>query len=160
MSNPPRILVLGLGNELLRDDGAGVHVARILADCANENTRVIDIGTALLQVVDDLEWADYVVGIDALNAGNEPGSLYYVERDSLRGPDISLSLHDLDLHAVVNLTDRATPPVIHVLGIEPKQIEYGLELTEPVALAVPKAARYCREQLSALRSSWLSHNVG
>jgi len=160
MSNLPRILVLGLGNELLRDDGTGVHVARTLLDCADEHTRVIDIGTALLQVVDDLEWADYVIGIDALNAGNAPGSLYYVERDSLRGPDISLSLHDLDLHAVINLTERKAPPVIHVLGIEPEKIEYGLELTEYVARAVPKAAKYCREQISALRLTGLVPNVG
>lgn len=151
MSRIPRILVLGLGNELLRDDGAGVHVARALADCADSHTRIIDIGTALIQVVDDLEWADYVIGIDALKAGNAPGSLYYVERDALQGPSISLSLHDMDLHSVVHLTDRSAPPVVHVLGIEPSKIEYGLELTEPVAKAMPKAAEYCRGQIKALR---------
>lgn len=153
MSSHPRILVLGLGNELLRDDGAGVHVARALADCADEQTRVIDIGTALLQVVDDLEWADYVVGIDALKAGNAPGTLYYVASDSLRGHEMPLSLHDLDLHAMINLTERMAPPVIHVLGIEPHRIEYGLELTEPVARAIPRAVQYCRNQITELRRS-------
>jgi hydrogenase maturation protease len=150
-SKGPRILIAGLGNELLQDDGVGVHLVRALAHCPIEGARCVEVGTAVLQFLDELEWADMVIAVDAMKAGGPPGSIYLVHRDDVQENRGEVSMHDLSLLAVARFLPKERVPAIVVLGIEPQTIDYGMELTPLVREAVPRAIEAAR----LLFDSWL-----
>ena len=66
-----RVLVLGVGNTLMRDDGVGVHAVRALADAYEipANVRVIDGGTAGFRLLGDIADVDHLLIVDALKRG-------------------------------------------------------------------------------------------
>ena len=72
-----RVLVLGLGNVLLKDEGVGVHVAgQLQKQVLPCNVEVIDGGTAGLDVLLSQQGLDKLVVIDAMRAGKKPGTIY------------------------------------------------------------------------------------
>ena len=74
-----RVLVLGLGNILLRDEGAGVHAAQELQkQSLPGNVEVIDGGTAGLEILLSQQCPYKLLVIDATKAGNEPGTIYKI----------------------------------------------------------------------------------
>ena len=100
-----KTLVLGLGNLLLADEGVGVHAARALMEkgCP-EDTTVLDIGTAILEALPDLEIADRVIIIDAVKADGVPGSVYRMPYEEFLKPEVIASMHGFDLSRVLALT--------------------------------------------------------
>ena len=74
----PRILVLGVGNTLMGDDGVGVHAVRALADGYEipANVLVVDGGVAGLRLLGEIAAADYLIIVDAVRRGGVPGSIY------------------------------------------------------------------------------------
>ena len=90
----PRILVLGVGNTLMCDDGVGVHAVRALVDGYElpANVRVIDGGVAGLRLLGDIAEADYLIIVDAVKRGGITGSIYRLRKEDLhprRGPFVS-----------------------------------------------------------------------
>ena len=78
-----RVLVLGLGNILLKDEGVGVHVIRNLQELAlPENVEVIDGGTAGLDMLLSEEGSYKLIVIDATKAGGKPGTIYKAKVNS------------------------------------------------------------------------------
>jgi len=137
---PPNILVAGLGNLLLTDDGAGIHVVRAMA---KQNwpghVQLLDVGTAVLDAVPWIEWADGILAVDAMQAGGTPGTLYRFGLADVAGPGESISLHDVNFVSVMPFTRRTAPPRIVVLGIEPARIAFGMDLSSPVTAVLPAA---------------------
>jgi len=132
------VLVLGIGNLLLRDDGVGVHVARALATSPPPDTLVLDVGTDFLGLDGFLERSDRVIAVDAVAAGGPPGSLYRLALDDVERTR-QTSLHELGLKDALGfLPEEKRPPVV-VLGIEPADISPGMELSARVAAALPRA---------------------
>ena len=80
-----RILIVGLGNVLLKDDGVGVHAVRELQKNPPDRLCVADVGTAVLHAVHLLEWAEKVIAIDAVKAGGAPGTIYAFDAGNERG---------------------------------------------------------------------------
>ena len=131
-------LVLGMGNLLLSDEGVGVHVARALAGRAlPENVSVVEAGTAFLDVLPDIEKADRILLIDAMEGGGSPGSVYRVPFDQCVHPDMLASLHGFDLSRVLYMAGSERAPEVTVFGVEPARIEWGTELSAVVARVVP-----------------------
>lgn len=157
----PRILVAGLGNELLSDDGVGVHAARLLREQApsrlSEGIVVAEVGTAVGDAMELLEWADFVLAIDAMQAGGRPGTLYRALEDDLEGDGRS-SLHQLSLLGALRLvqqevlgraaqatgqtapSERWQRPRVEILGVEPASLELGMGLSPAVRDALPAVA--------------------
>jgi hydrogenase maturation protease len=135
------VLVVGIGNELLRDEGLGVHVARALAasPALPESAEVVEAGLALLDLAGEMARRERVILVDAVRAEREPGTLYRLElRDGMvermpAGP--ALSLHQWGLAdtlraiALMGLLPRR----VTVLGAEPERVEPGLDLSPAVA---------------------------
>ena len=144
----PRILIAGLGNYLLRDDGIGVHVVRALQRTPPPGVVVADVGTAVLDALHLLEWAEKILAIDAMQAGGTPGTLYAFGVDAVAGPGMQASLHELNLLAALDFLPRQIKPEILIVGIEPETIDYGLDLSPAVAAALPelteKSGRSCQ----------------
>src|SRR4051794_27438176 len=131
-------LVLGMGNLLLSDEGVGVHVARALATRElPANVSVVEAGTAFLDVLPDIEKADRILVIDAMEGGGAPGSVYRVPFDQCVHPDMLASLHGFDLSRVLYMAGSERTPEVMVFGVEPARIAWGTELSPVVARVVP-----------------------
>jgi hydrogenase maturation protease len=133
-------VIAGLGNVLLRDDGVGVHAVRRLSNSALSGVTMIEIGTAVLAAVPILEDIQRLIVIDALLGGGAPGTIYCAKCNQLEEPQTPLSLHQLGLLSAFRLLPRATPPETYIIGVEPEVIDYGLELSLPVAAVLPEVA--------------------
>jgi hydrogenase maturation protease len=134
----PRILVAGLGNLLLRDDGVGVHAVRALRNRVPRGVRAVEVGTAILDALHLFEWADTILALDAMQAGGTPGSIYQFGVDDVADHPVPTSLHELDLRAALRLLMIPPSPTIVVLGVEPEIIEAGLTLSSSVQAALPQ----------------------
>jgi len=134
------VLVLGLGNVLLQDDGAGVQAVWALQKDPPPGAIVVEVGTAILDVLPLLEGARRVLLIDAMQAGGTPGTVYQLSAGDVAARDTRTSMHDIDLLGALALLPNRPKLDITVLGIEPRTIGYGMELTEDVAAALPLVA--------------------
>lgn len=132
-----RTLVVGLGNVLLRDDGVGVHAVRELRKVLPPRILAVEVGTAVLDALHLFEWADRIIGIDAMEAGGRPGTIYSFGVDDVEGPGIQASLHEMGLIAGLRFMKGPQPPIF-MLAVEPETMEVGLELSEPVRAALPE----------------------
>jgi hydrogenase maturation protease len=159
-SDSRRILILGLGNILLKDEGIGVHVAKELQkQDLPGNVEVIDGGTAGLDVLSLAAGVNKLVIIDALRAGKEPGTIYKTrlnsrQKDSLtktfsQEKQSKISLHQVDLLDALSLSEKinVAPEEIVIIGIEPGDVDYGLEPTERVKQKVPEIIKKVLEEI-------------
>lgn len=146
------ILVLGLGNLLLGDEGIGVHAAQaLLADTLPDGVKVLDIGTAILDALLDLEDADFVIVVDAVKADGTPGTVYRVPFNDMVRPDCIASMHGFDLSRVLALTQRQTAPEVLVIGVEPGMIDWSLELSPEVQPALPVVIEQVKLEIDQFR---------
>jgi hydrogenase maturation protease len=160
-----RILVAGIGNIFLGDDGFGSEVVRNAAFPPDDpSVRVIDYGIRGMHLAYDLleEW-DTLVLVDAVPSRGSPGTLHVFQADCETDPEadhqlgsaaVGIDGHSMD-PAAVFASLRAlggSPPYTVVVGCEAQSVEEGIGLTEPVAKAVPRAARAVEEIVAALQT--------
>jgi hydrogenase maturation protease len=134
----PRVLIAGLGNVLLMDDGVGVHAVKELQRDVSPGVLAVEVGTAVLDALHLFEWADRVLAIDAMQAGGRTGTAYAFGIRDIREPSLQASLHELSLLGALRLLPTPRRPVVLVLGIEPEKIGYGLDLSPALQAALPK----------------------
>lgn len=143
-------LILGLGNLLLTDEGVGVHAARALAARdLPEGVSVVETGTAFLDVLPDVEKADRILLIDAMEGGGAPGSVYRVPFDQCRHPGMLASLHGFDMSRVLFMAGNQRNPEVTVFGVEPAKIEWGTDLSPGVARTLPLLADAIMKEVTA-----------
>ncbi len=136
---PLRVLVAGIGNIFLGDDGFGVELAKRVShadvDVADFGIRGMDLAYALADY-------DVVVFVDATPRGGAPGTLYVIEPD-LEGLPLDVDAHAMDPVKVLALakTLGGELPQTFVLGCEPLAEEEFTELSAPVRAALPEAER-------------------
>ena len=142
-----RVLVAGVGNIFLGDDGFGVEVARRLAgEPLPEGARVRDFGIRGIHLAYQLlEGFDMLILVDALSRGEAPGTLYVFEPDEADAPEAEtfLDAHGLDpasVLAMVRLLGGALGRTL-VVGCEPGEIVERIGLSPPVSQAVDEAVR-------------------
>ena len=156
-------VILGVGNWLRSDDGVGIHAARELLRNPPADTRVVEVGTDFLSALPHLESARRALILDAVHGPGAPGTLY-----RLPAADVELRPETGSAHATSVFEARrflppnAPWPEIHVLGVEPLVLDYGLALSQPVADALPRLVARAREIISEWRddlSSSATHQV-
>jgi hydrogenase maturation protease len=157
-----RILVAGIGNIFLGDDGFGSEVVRNAEiPRGDASVRVIDYGIRGMHLAYDLleEW-DSLVLVDAVPSRGNPGTLHVFQADCEQDRESGSGTAGLDAHSMdpaeVFESLRAlggSPPYTVVVGCEAGSVEEGIGLTEPVAKAVPRAARAVEEIVAALQTS-------
>jgi hydrogenase maturation protease len=134
-------LVLGLGNILLGDDGVGVRALERLQSLYDfpEELRVLDGGTLGLDLLPYVEDADRLLLIDAVQAGQEPGTLLRLEGEEVPSfLAVKLSPHQMalpDLLAAARLRGRYPSEVV-LWGVQPGSMATTLDLSPPVAAQV------------------------
>jgi len=148
------ILVVGLGNELLGDDGVGIHVLRELGKrCVPANVKLVEAGTAVDTLWDDLIAADRVIVVDAVETGGEPGAVYrypYAECPESRA--MSLSGHEVGLYeklVQLELTGHELPEIV-ILGVEAERIELSTSLSPKLEARLPAVTDLVIDEISRL----------
>jgi len=144
-------LVLGLGNLVHSDDGVGVHAIHQLQRDPRvpASVTLIDGGTQGLSLIPHISGFSRLLVIDAVNAGEAPGTLLRFEGRALSGLPGKATVHQLgfaDLMVAMKLLGEAPEEVV-VMGIEPVSTEWGAELTPPVQATLPALLEVVIEQL-------------
>ncbi len=139
-----RVLVAGIGNLLLGDDGFGPEVVRRLAEASDlpDEVRVVDYGIRGMHLAYDLlDGYDELVLVDALPGGGEPGRITVLEIGEGDVGSGAFDPHGMDPVAVLAGLRRlgGTLPRTYVVGCRPVDLEEGIGLSDPVADAVPRA---------------------
>jgi len=161
-----RVLILGIGNILLKDEGVGIHVVQELRKYElPDNVEVIDGGTAALDILLSQKGLHKLVVIDAIKAGNKPGAIYKTRLNewSKRGlgylaPQFiagfsagqsQITLHQFGLLDALAIAEKLglLPEEIVVIGVEPGEVSSGLQLTEKVAQSIPKVIEQVLEEI-------------
>jgi hydrogenase maturation protease len=131
--------VVGIGNVLLRDEGIGCHVVGALEGIPLPDVQVIDGGTCpdVLQLLEDV---DKLVIVDAVRGGGMPGQIYrFRPEDVTLEQKPLLSLHDMSLIDSLKLMQvRHNVGDAVIIGVEPKEINCGLELSPELQERIPQ----------------------
>jgi len=137
-----KTVVLGVGNLLLRDEGVGVHLVQKLREREiGEGVELIDGGTSILDFLTGREDISKLIIVDALKLGGRPGRTYKISVDDslLEGGKDITSLHQLAVVETLALTKKMGKlPATVIIGIEPKEIAYGLELSPEIERELEK----------------------
>ena len=159
-ATPPSILVIGLGNPILGDDGVGWRVAAALQqDLTADDSYAADVeidSFALggLSLMERLVGYNKAIIIDAVQTGQSfPGQVHELTLEDL--PDLSTghstAAHDTSLQTALRLgraMGAVLPDDVSIIGIEAEQVyEFSEELTPDVAAAVPIAVQKVKELL-------------
>jgi len=151
------IAVVGIGNSLLMDDGAGIHTLERFAEGnTNDDVFCLDGGTVGLALLDRLSDLDGLVALDAMKLGLRPGTVTVLEGEAM---DSHLrnqhgSVHEVGLSDLLDaLRLRGDLPKKRALvGIEPEDMDWGTRPTEAVAAALPEAAAHAQRLVRNWRS--------
>jgi hydrogenase maturation protease len=152
----PKVAIVGFGNELLTDDGVGVHAVRELQKAPPAGVVVAEIGTRALNAQRFLEENDIVIAIDAVHADGRPGSIYLFDSVNVETQRY-YSLHELGIMGVLRLIQKDVRPKLIVLGVEPEVIDYGMELSETVHVALKPVVGAARKIAEQIRKTELSN---
>ncbi|MDY0226589.1 hydrogenase maturation protease [Desulfomicrobium apsheronum] len=153
-----RLLVLGVGNLLLTDDGAGVHAVKDLAleeEWDQEKVDFLDGATFTQDIFYIFQEYERVLVLDTVKGGREPGTVYRFTEDNLRDNyQQRLSLHDIDLLDSLKMAELlGNKPELMVIGIEPLTIsEWSMELSDPVKERYPRFLEAARREIRTLLS--------
>ncbi|RKT08393.1 hydrogenase maturation protease [Streptomyces sp. 3211.6] len=156
-----RVLIAGIGNVFLGDDGFGVETVRALsAHALPGHVEVADFGVRGVHLAYQLlDGYDTLVLVDATQRGGDPGTLYLIEEPGSAPAGAGrpvLDGHHMTPDAVLGLlgtlcagTGSRPPRRTYVIGCEPALLEEGIGLSAPVAAAVPEAVRMLLDLLQA-----------
>lgn len=137
-----KITILGTGNLLLKDEGIGVHIIqRMEAMELPENVKLVDGGVAGINLPYLIEGVDKLIVIDCVDAEVEPGAIFRFTPEDVDVPqrDVTMSFHDIGLLEALELAkqDGKGPKTTIIIGVQPKEIEWGMELTPEIEKVVP-----------------------
>jgi len=159
----PRILVAGVGNAWLRDDGFGGEVARRLEQCQlPDGVAVMDAGTGGLDLAYEvMRGYDALVILDVSRQGGQPGTLYVMEvpEESVEGKIEDgevINPHGMDPQTVLRFVRSigAWPGRVTVIACEPADVEdIGFGLSPDVQSAVERAVELVVQTAGELRRS-------
>ena len=150
--------IVGIGNNLLTDDGAGIHALEEFSrKNEDDDLACIDGGTVGLALLDRLSHLDGLIALDAMILGKPPGTVTVLEGEDM---DTHLrnqhgSVHEVGLSDLMDaLRLRGELPDQRALiGIEPSNMDWGTEPTQPVAAAVPEAAAKAQQLVRNWRAA-------
>ncbi len=147
------VLVLGLGNILLSDEGVGVKAVEELERRYNcsDAVEIIDGGTIGLELLPYFEKRSHILIIDAVKSGKNPGTIVRIEdppayfRSRTSPHQIGLA----DVMGVAVITNNM-PRNITLFGIEPKQLSTGLSLSDEVSQNLSRLVDIVAAELEAI----------
>jgi len=151
------ILILGIGNILLRDEGVGVHVVRAMESMPlPDDVELLDGGTAGADLLDAVSERRTLIVIDALDADVPPGTIVRMTPEDLSTPTSdSISLHEFGLAETLTMARRlhCSPSHVVIIAVKPKDIDCGLELSAEMRQWMPRIIEAVLDEIGAGSSS-------
>jgi hydrogenase maturation protease len=149
----PRVLVIGMGNVLMQDEGIGVRAVEELETRYRlpANVRVVDGGTTGMELFEPMRNADCLIVADAVNAAYPPGSLVRIANEEIRAFfQTKLSNHQLGLSDLLALLafKGETPRHVAIVGMVPHALENRLGLSAPVTAGLDDMVRMLVDELA------------
>ena len=152
----PRVLVAGVGNVFMGDDGFGVAVAnRLATEPLGERVEVRDVGIRGIHLAYELlDGYDALIVVDAASRGGEPGTVFVLEvdHDTQHGEPLRGDAHSMDVMTMLAFARRlgASIPAIFVVGCEPARVTEGIGLSGPMTDAIEVAVARIRDLVRAI----------
>lgn len=158
-----RVLVAGLGNKYMGDDGFGPKVIEALMTRGlPENVEARDVGMCGVTLAPDLNDYEFVIFVDAVEKGGKPGTIYRTEikaeevkklepEEAMRS--LTISIHETRLEELLSYakTIGTLPPTTLVIGCEISEIKLGEILSRAVDAAVQRVVELIVEELQRYR---------
>ncbi len=145
-----KTIVVGIGNPILRDDSVGIKVVE-------ELSRDVDVDTAILtttnfEVLDKILGYDKAIIVDAIQTGNEPGTIYELSIDDIFVTYSFTNTHNLTLATTLKLGyvifPEKMPKEIKLIAVEVEDVEnFGEECTPKVREAIPKVVEMIKKEI-------------
>ena len=159
-----QILVLGVGNILLTDEGVGIRVIERIQERYEfpDNVSVLDGGVLGLSLLGVISEADHLIVVDAVKNGREPGVLYRLKGDQVPKRILAKnSLHQVDfLETLTSCQALDRVPETVIVGIEPQDIEnLSIELTPVVQEKMDSLVEMVLKELDRLGVKYRSKEI-
>ncbi len=150
-----KILVLGIGNLILQDEGVGIQAIQQLEAQFEipPEIEVLDGGTSGMELLTPISDAEQIIIVDAVTTGRSAGTIVRLDNEDI--PTFfrtKVSPHQVglaDVLAAATLTG-SMPRKLVLFGVEPLQIDLGMELSEPVAEQIPRLIHLIVEELKEM----------
>jgi len=158
---PHQITVLGIGNELMSDEGIGVFAAKELQTRdLPDGVEVMEGGTDGFGLINIITDTDFLIVIDSLKGGSEPGTIYkFNVKEAPSCPDVfKTSIHQVGILEVLNLSELIgkTPETI-VFGVEPKTISMGMEISPEIKKKIPRLLELVLAEVNQIQTGKLAN---
>lgn len=150
-----RVVVLGIGNTLMSDEGFGVHAVEALEARyeMHDDVEIVDGGTTGMELFPEMQGADHIVVVDAVRAGQPEGGIV-----RLTGDDVpaffktKLSPHQVGLSDVLAALRFAgsEPESVVLIGVKPVSLDISMEMTPKVAACVDPVLSMVVDELTRL----------
>ena len=137
-----KFLVIGLGNPLRGDDGLGLKVVENLKQKKlGRGISIIKAGTAPVNYLEEIKQAQNIIGVDAIQGGKKPGSIYQLTLNDLNQQLSQYpTSHNYSLPQVVSLAKEIAnrPKKSFFYGIEPEELTFKPQLSSSVKQSLPQ----------------------
>jgi hydrogenase maturation protease len=157
------VIVIGLGNTLMSDEGIGVRVVQRLLDFAGRFPLVdfVDAGTGGMSILHLIRDKDKAIFIDCARMGKKPGDIKKFTPREIKSIKVLAhqSLHEADFIKIINMADKLgqCPAEIIIFGIEPQSVTPGRELSKILDDRIDEYATAVRNELSKMTSKPRGH---
>ena len=150
-----KVMVLGVGNILLKDEGVGPKtIDRLRAEYSfPENVELVDGGTAGLDLLPVVEGFDLIIIVDTVKAGAEPGAIFRFTPDDIEVKvPYKTSLHQIGMVEVFAIAEALGKKMKGIIiGIQPEDMSaWGLDLTPTIEAKIPELMGLVLKELDAL----------
>ncbi|MEW6096460.1 MAG: HyaD/HybD family hydrogenase maturation endopeptidase [bacterium] len=148
----PKILIIGLGNTLLQDEGIGVHIIQKLQTMdIPDNIELVDGGTAGLDLMEYMnKGIDKVIIIDAVKGGRIPGTTFRLSAKEIMTTTKHIySMHQAEVAEAIKIIDSfgRKPKEIVIIGVVPKETEWSLTLSPELQNKIPYIIRVIFDEI-------------
>lgn len=151
-----RIVIIGIGNLLMRDDGIGIHVAEaLMREKLPSNVQVFDGATRAFDVLEYMDGSDKAIIVDACKKNGVPGNIYRFTLGSASGmidESLNLSMHDINFIDALKAGKEIykLPTEIVIIGVEPNTLECSIELSHELNNAFPAIIDAVMSELTSI----------
>ena len=139
----PKIMVMGVGNVLLSDEGLGVQFLTELEDAGlTDNVELLEGGTSGMDLIYLIQEVDFLIIVDAVNAHAEPGALFRFSpgKTKIFPDEFQVSFHQVGIVEILSLAD--------IVGKAPKSMEWSIGLTPEIQVVMPKLKQHVLDEIS------------
>jgi len=149
------VLILGLGNLLLSDEGVGVHAVHALSWRFQmpEGVEVLDGGTSGMDLLDTIAGREHLIVCDAIRSDDRPGSVRRIDGESIAAFFATrISPHQLGLSDVLANLELLgeTPEHVTIIGVVPEDLSLGTELSDAGREGMEKSIDFVLDDLASI----------